>query len=141
MAENDKFYLDINNYNGSDYQDVYLSKLYALCLANPKVYFEARRRCIETVRRDLIKNTYAELFKLLSQGRNLKGLHIFNNVGGISEAEYIPNFPSNEASRICVSASESLKEILDDVIEKLIPSKFNSLLGDKLSSQGKSDLL
>ena len=142
MADpNDKFYLDINNYNASDYQDVYLSKLYALCLANPKVYFEARRRCIEVVRRDAIKNIYQEMFSLLTKGKNINGVHIFNNVAGINTAEYVPNFPSNETSRICVSISESLKECIDDIIEKLIPSKFNTLLGDKLSSQGKSELL
>ena len=131
MATPSSFKVDPNNFLGHNYED-FLSQMYALALSKPNDYFELRRRIIEKVKRDAIGKLYDNFYSVLTEGTS-GGASLFATQGSIK-----PKYPEQKVNDFCLSAAATLDEILNDLVNIIIPDKVNEILGDKI---GKNKVL
>ena len=127
--------VDPNNFLGHDYED-YLGQMYTLAITKPTEYQALRQHVIRTVRRDVIGNLYNQFFNALSKGKTLNGKELFNGTA----ADYQPKYPEHKINDFCLSASEDVDAILKKLIDLLIPTQMNEVLGDKLQKIGTASL-
>jgi hypothetical protein len=125
MSANSSFKVDPNNFLGHNYQD-FLSQMYALALSKPNEYFELRRKIVEKVKREAIGNLYNNFYTVLTEGKS-GGVSLFINHGNLQ-----PKYPEQEVNDFCLSAAATLDEILNDLVNKIVPDKVNEILGDKI---------
>ena len=111
------------NYLGFEYE-AYKNDLYALALSKPSEYFELRKNVLKSVKTDAIGDIYSTFSKILGPGQNKAGTEIIKTS---TAPAYKPSYPSQEISKIALKAARTLDEILNEVIEIILPSDFKQL--------------
>ncbi len=136
------FRVDPSNYLGIQ-SNAFRNRLYKIALSRPSYYFELRERVEKKVKEDCIRNLYAQIYFLLSEGAlandaGNKGEQIVTDENGVPLP---PNFPSQKINEITLGLSKTLENALDEVIDFILPIDFQKILTSKLTSQGNAGII
>jgi hypothetical protein len=135
--------IEPDNYLGNSYND-YREQIFSLALADPKVYFSQKRKITQDPKRDAIQNLYETISKALLEGKTRTGNSIYNatnNNAGIDFGTLKPDYPKQKVNQLCLDASATLDSILNEVVDIIMPDKFNEVLETKLNKVGKGTLV
>ena len=122
----DRFAVTPSNYLGFEYEE-YKNDLYALALSKPSEYFKLRKEVVKAVKTDAVGNIYDTFTKVLSEGKKLNGQDIIVENGNTHR----PKYPSQEISKISLKAARTLDDILEDVIDIILPNDFKQLANQR----------
>ena len=120
------FKVDTSDYLGFKYEQ-YRDDLYALALAKPSEYFKLRKVVIDKVKTQAIGNIYKSFYNILSQGTDAGDQPIII----IDEKPVAPSFPAQEVSKMALKAARTLDDILNEVINVILPSDFKQLANSR----------
>lgn len=122
-----------NQYDPADilgiYHNEYRSKMYAMAISNPTRYFELHTKILEKIERDTIRTIYESFYQLMVNGKDFEGNVLLDPA---------PRYPSDKANKFCMSASETLRELTDKCLAKIIPADFKSLARDRLEESANA---
>ena len=136
MAESDKFFLDVTQTLGIEF-DFFVNKLRALALAKPSEYFELKEAVTKSVKADAIRNLYKTLFNVLSLGVNHEG----NPIHKLGTPGFAPHYPSQLINSICLAASSDLNDHLNKVLTILLPDDLATLADKKIEIKGRGSIV
>ena len=108
-----------SDYLGFKYEE-YKNDLYALALAKPSDYFKLRKVVIDKVKTQAIGNIYKSFFNILSKGTDVLDAQVIF----IDTVATAPSYPAQEVSKMALKAARTLDDILNEVIEVILPSDF-----------------
>ena len=134
MADN--FKVDVNNYLGNQY-NTFKTELYRIALTNPELYFKIRKNLLEKVSYGAIGKLYDTFFQALSNGLDSDGRPLFV----IDGKNIPPSYPNQKINQFSLDASVTLNEIIEELVEILMPIDFNTLMNKKLASVGNAKTL
>lgn len=132
----DNFKVDVNNYLGNQY-NTFKTELYRIALTNPELYFRIRKNLLEKVSYGAIGKLYDTFFQALSNGVDSNGQPLFV----IDGKNVPPSYPNQKINQFCLDASVTLNEIIEELVEILMPVDFNTLMNKKLASVGNAKTL
>lgn len=130
MADLNKDQLDVNNFLGHQYSE-YKSKVYALAISKPSVYFAMREKVIQRVKTDAVKDIYITFFTLLKDGK--MGPDNVINDGTIS---YVPSLPVQDINNFSLSACSTLDAICEECVNMILPIDMTTIMNRKLVQTG-----
>ena len=130
MSAIDRFEINTSNYLGLDYS-TYKNDLYALALSKPSDYFVLRKNTLKIVKEQAIANIYKSFYNLLLKGQDIDG----NDIPDLGS----PGFPAQEVSKIALQASKSLDNMLEKIIQIILPLDFKELATKRLEEQSKQN--
>jgi hypothetical protein len=134
MAE-DNFKVNPSVFLGLDYSE-FQNDVYALALSKPSDYFAMRKRCLQAVKQDAIKNLYETFYTLLSDGV-VGGNSLFKDVDG---AAIQPKYPTQKISEFALSAAKTLDAICQQAIDILLPLDYKTLASDRMRKIGEAGI-
>ena len=134
MADN--FKVDVNNYLGNQY-NTFKTELYRIALTQPETYFKIRKNLLEKVSYGAIGKLYDTFFQALSNGLDSDGRPLFV----IDGRNVPPSYPNQKINQFSLDASVTLNEIIEELVEILMPIDFNTLMNKKLASVGNAKTL
>jgi hypothetical protein len=118
-------------YLGLDYNK-FKSNTYKKCLVNPSSYYELRQKVEEKLQTQAIGALYDTIYHALSTGTEADGATSLGFDDGIP-----PAVPLQKINEICLSACETLNEIIvNEVLELLLPLDFNKIMNSRLKQKG-----
>ena len=146
-AAADNFKIDPANYLGLEYNS-FRTKLYKLALTNTEKYFEIRENLIKKIELDAIGNLYDSFHNALTKGVANDGSPLFpigsssgGLFGGSSSVNISPGYPSQKVAELCLSASATLNELIENIISILMPSDYTQIMNKKLAEIGNAKTL
>lgn len=132
----DNFKVDVNNYLGNQY-NTFKTELYRVALTQPELYFKLRKNLLERVSYGAIGKLYDTFFQALSNGVDSDGRPLFV----IDGKNIPPSFPNQKINQFSLDASVTLNEIIEELVEILMPIDFNQLMNKRLASVGNAKTL
>ena len=132
----DNFKVDVNNYLGNQY-NTFKTELYRVALTQPELYFKLRKNLLEKVSYGAIGKLYDTFFQALSNGLDSDGRPLFV----IDGKNIPPSFPNQKINQFSLDASVTLNEIIEELVEILMPIDFNQLMNKRLASVGNAKTL
>lgn len=124
----ERFSINPSDYLGFDYE-AYRNDLYALALSKPSEYFDLRKSVIKKVKTEAVGDLYKSFFNILSKGRDKDGRNEI--IKPATGPAMIPCYPQQEVSKISLKAARTLDDILNEVIEIILPQDFKDLANDR----------
>ena len=128
----DRFGVNTDNYLGFEYES-YKRQQYAAALTKYSDYAKVREDVIKSVQRDAVGNMYKTISSIIINGKDLSGKQIVFINGNAAS----PNFPAQEVSKIALAASETLNDILLEIVEKIMPSDHLELAYKRMKETNK----
>ena len=132
------FEINPNNYLGQNYSD-HTSKCLSLALSDPKTFYNARAQVIKNLKRDVVKDFYDNIFKVLSTGNTSKGASVYGSV--ISPNEYPVDYPKQKINEIALSFAATIDKMMEYIAAIILPDKLQRAVEDKLGAMGKASVL
>ena len=129
------FKVDTSDYLGFKYEE-YKNDLYALALAKPADYFKLRKAVLEKVKTEAIGDIYKSFYNVLSQGQDKNGAQIIR-IDGVDSK---PSYPAQEVSKIALKAARTLDDILNEVIEVILPADFKQLANARAIKKSEQNI-
>lgn len=123
----DRFAVTPSNYLGFEYEE-YKNDLYALALSKPSEYFKLRKEVVKSVKTDAVGDIYKTFTRILSEGQNATGNRDIIVENGNTHR---PKYPAQEISKIALKAARTLDDILEDVIDIILPNDFKQLANQR----------
>jgi hypothetical protein len=136
--ENMNFKVEPSNYLGHDFQ-CYCNEVYALALSHPEKYFEMRKNVLNKLKKDEMIKVYDLFYDLLVDGTITTGVGINATTSNVVN-DFKPSYPKQKVAQIALSASSTLENILNEVIEIILPIDFKNIALRRLSDRGGSGL-
>lgn len=130
-----RFAVTPSNYLGFEYEE-YKNDLYSLALSKPSEYFKLRKAVVKSVKTDAVGDIYDTFTKILSEGKSNNGADIIIENGNTHR----PKFPAQEISKIALKAARTLDDILEDVIDIILPSDFKQLANQRAVKQSNENI-
>ena len=135
-AENE-FFMNTDNVLGLEYQ-AYVAKVRAMALGAPKEYFELRRKVLQSVKSEAIRELYKTIFGVLSLGKDKAG----NPIGALgSTEEMTPGYPADKINDFAVDVVRDLSNHLDRVVDIILPDDYNKLAEGKTTLKGLGSII
>jgi hypothetical protein len=119
MGDYQNFKIDVHNYMGYDNLAA-RNELYSISMANPKLYYSIRNDVVKKVRDQTVERFFEVFYAALTEGKDIDGNLLHPDLP-------VPHYPAQEVSRICIGVAKTIQSITDDVIDKIIPLKFDSI--------------
>ena len=132
----DNFKVDVNNYLGNQY-NTFKTELYRVALTQPELYFKLRKNLLEKVSYGAIGKLYDTFIQALSNGIDADGRPLFV----IDGKNIPPSYPNQKINQFSLDASVTLNEIIEELVEILMPIDFNQLMNKRLASVGNAKTL
>ena len=128
MSQN--FKINTSNYIGFEYKK-YLNEVKGLALTDPKVYAKARNDAVEGLTDQMSKDWYEKIYKVLSEGKYVKA------DGSVAEVVKgkMPSYPQQELAKIALSHTQTIVDMMDEVVELLLPEKYLSTAMEQLEAK------
>jgi hypothetical protein len=117
-APTTNFRVNAPQYLGHQYQE-FCNDLYALAISEPDKYFTMRKNVLKKVKQDAIGAIYDTFYNLLVEGR-VGTSNVFVN-------DMQPQYPEQKVSEIALSAANTLDNILNKVIELVLPIDYRDI--------------
>ena len=121
-----RFEITPDDYLGFKYEE-YKNDLYAMALSKPSEYFQLRKTVLQKVKTDAIGDIYKTFFNILSKGTDKSNTQIVK----IDNQAVAPSYPQQEVSKIALKAARTLDEILEQVIDIILPANFKDLANSR----------
>ena len=116
---NMNFQVDVENYLSFGF-DAHKNKMLAMSLSNPSGYETARAEIVTKLRNKNVKAIYETLMTFMTTG--------FEHGTTIPISKGIaPSYPAQEASKFCLSASETLNRIFVDCVDIILPPPYSKV--------------
>ena len=131
-ASKNKFFLETSNVLGFEYVS-YVQDLTSLALSDPSKYFALRKTVIQSVKYEAVKDLYATIFSIMSEGSDTKGNNIMDS--------RMPKYPSQKINDISMRLASMLSDELNEILEIILPSSFDKLSSKSLTLKGKASIL
>lgn len=131
-ASKNKFFLETSNVLGFEYES-YVQDLTSLALSDPSKYFALRKTVIQSVKYEAVKDLYATIFSIMSEGSDTKGNNIMDS--------RTPKYPSQKINDISMRLASMLSDELNEILEIILPSSFDKLSSKSLTLKGKASIL
>ena len=139
--------VDVNNYLGNQYNQ-FKNDLYRLALTNPERYFDLRKNLLKKVEYDAIGGLYDSFYNALIYGKAMDGTPLFpigapsgGILGSGAGANVPPSYPEQKTNQFCLDAASTLQEIVNDLVEMLMPIDYNTLMNKRLGQLGNAKTL
>ena len=126
-----------NNFkiNTSDYLGInhttFKNKLMEIALTKPADYFQLREIVLDKVKTQAIANLYNTIYSVLTEGKLSDGNSAA--AGATQEAHFKPGYPQQKVTEIALSAAKTMDEIIDDVVEIILPIDYNELAKQRMA--------
>ena len=130
MPEPMNFEVNVDNYLSFNF-DEHKNKMLALSLSNPSAYEQARADIVKELRNENVKAIYKTLMAFMTKGTNGKSTTPINT-------QVVPGYPAQEASKFCLSASETLNRIFVDCVDICLPPPYSRIALQRDSDLGKA---
>ena len=136
----DNFKTDPNNYLGSEYNN-HLAAMYALALSSPKEFYSARANASNALKTKIIKEFYDTIYLALSEAKTSAGLIYGGAIsGGRLEERFGCKYPKQKINEKALSFVSTLNDMMDEIIEIIMPNSINRVVDDKLAKVGDKTL-
>ena len=86
-------------------------------------------KVLQSVQKDAINEIYKTVFNLLSEGKDKNGNVLFSI---LSQPKV--SYPSQKINEVSLGFSATLDEMVQEIVELLIPVDFNTIVNKKLAS-------
>ena len=121
MAANTmNFTVDIEDYLAFNHQ-ASRAKLLALSLSNPSKYESIRADIVKKLRNEAVKQVYTSLMAFLTTGKAKP-----TDAAPIN-LDVVPAIPSQEASKFCLSAADTLNGIFIEAVNLAMPELYSNV--------------
>ena len=114
------FTVDVEDYLGFN-NSASRAKLLALSLSNPSKYESIRAEIVKKLRNEAVKQVYTSLMAFLTTGKAKP-----TDAAPIN-LDVVPAIPAQEASRFCLSASETLNKIFCECVDLALPPLYSNV--------------
>ena len=146
-ASDSSFKVNVNNYLGHEYNE-FKNDLYRLALTNPDKYFEIRKNLLRKIEYDAVGGLYNSFYSALVDGVAQDGSPLIpigqssgGLFGGSSSTNTRPSLPQQKVNQFCLDASATLNEIIQELVEMLMPIDYNTLMNKRLANIGNAKTL
>ena len=131
----DRFRINTDDYLSFNYE-AYRNNLYALALTKPSEYFELRSKVLQGVKQRAVGNIYNTFYDVLSKGEIGEDSSLLGRIrdGG-------PSYPQQEVTKISLKAARTMDDILNEVIEIILPQDYKSLANLSMITKTKADAI
>ena len=85
---------------------------------------------------DAIGDIYKSFSNILGEGKDKAGGAIIT----VSGTTYKPSYPAQEVSKIALKAARTLDDILNEVIEIILPSDFKQLANNRAVQKSEQNI-
>ena len=126
------------NFLSLSYQD-HTSKCLSLALSDPKTFYSARSNVIKSLKRDVVKDFYDNIYKVLSTGYTSKGASVYGSI--ISPNDYPVDYPKQKINEIALSFAATIDKMMEDIAAIILPDKLQHAVENKLANMGKASVL
>lgn len=135
-----KFFIDINNSLGLDYEKV-RSELLELSLTNYPEYSSLRAQVIEGITREQTKEAYMTYWRIFKKGivkdaagspKQLK----YTKKGSGTQTNFLPLLPDHVINKFSQEAAQTILQIARKCVDEIMPENFLNL-----AQQRQKDLL
>ena len=130
----EKFRTNANDYLSNYYND-HKSKMIALALSNPTLFYEAKGSVVEILKRDLVDKFYDTIFDVLSKG-TVNGKQIYD--GKLTLAKYPIRYPAHLINEEALSFSSTIDHMLSHIVDIIMPESIDKVITSKLSAIGQA---
>lgn len=124
MSQNQNFKLNTSNYIGFEYKK-YLNEMKSLALTKPVEYAKLRNNAIELLSDLMSKQWYDLTYDILTDGKTSNAPKAIDLGLPVK-----PNYPAQELAKLALSHTETIVDMMDEIVDLLVPEKF---LGTALS--------
>jgi hypothetical protein len=127
--------VNISNYLGISNQE-YTQRLYSISLTTPSVYTTTKIRVIKALKQDFSKYLYNTFYNLMLYDKDANGTDLitFPTIGALQ-----PQVPLTEVQSYSLSVVRTFAEIVDEVIDKILPEKFDNIVARKMGQFGATE--
>jgi hypothetical protein len=124
--------VNISNYLVLSNQE-YTQRLYNISLTTPSVYTTTKIRVLKALKQEFSKHLYNTFYNLMLYGKDANGTDLitFPTIGLLE-----PQLPLNEVQSFSLSVVKTFAEIVDEVIEKILPEQFDNIVARKMGKFG-----
>ena len=129
-------FIDVNNYLGCSNQE-YKSALYKLALSSPSEYYDLRVKVLKSVKSETIKGLYKSFYNLMLTGTSADGTPVIAVKAGGQSLE--PQLPLQQINAFSLGAVQHMSEIVDELVEILMPMDFNKIINAKFAREGLAE--
>lgn len=138
LAES-KFFIDINNSLGLDFEKV-KGELLELSLTNYPAYSKLRSELIEGITREQTKEAYLIYWRIFKKGVIKKGANVlqmaYKKKGETTDTNFEPQLPDQLINKFSQKCAQTILEIARECVNEIMPE--NHL---NLAQQRQKDLL
>ena len=134
MAQN--FKIDTSDYLGISHT-TFKNKLMEIALTKPSEYFQLREKVLERVKTNAIANLYNTIYLVLTEGKLNDGN--LAAAGATQSAIFVPNYPKQKVTEIALSAAKTMDEIIDGIIEIILPIDYNDIAKQRISRKADAN--
>ena len=135
MSQDQNFKLNTSNYIGFQYK-TYLNQMKAVALTKPSDYAVMRNDIVTKLADELSKEWYDRTYEILTEG-TLKGASL-----GLQNAEkkaIAPSYPAQELAKLALSHTQTIVDMMDEIVELLVPENYLSTAMSQLESKRTTD--
>ena len=106
------------------------SKLLALALSEPKVYFDLRDRVYTSIVENAVANAYELYWSILTVGKykddggNMVQIQYTDKAG---TKNFAPKLPESEVNTFALEVAEAVKDIAERAVERVMPMEYKDL--------------
>ena len=124
--------VNTGNYLGIKFA-AYEAQLYKMALSMPDRYFAMRQEVFEYLTETFAEEIYNRFFMLMTNGQKANGDQLIKING--SNPLY-PNVEIKEINKFALSAAQTMKEISEKCMDKLLPIDFDTIMKRKITKDG-----
>lgn len=121
--QNQTFKLNTSNYIGFEYKK-YLNEMKALALTNPTEYARVRNETVTELTDQISKSWYEQVYNVLTDGSN-----------EIKALNKKPSYPQQELAKIALSHTQTIVDMMDEIVELLLPEKYLATAMNQLEAK------
>lgn len=128
----EKFRMNANDYLSNYYND-HKSKMVALALSNPTLFYDTKAKVIENLKRDLVDKFYDTIFDVLSKG-TVNGKQVYSSL--LSLDKYPIRYPAHLINEEALSFASSIDHMLSHIVDIIMPENIDKIVTNKLAQAG-----
>ena len=102
------------------------SKLLALALSEPAIYFEFRDKVYQTIVEKAVEDAYNLYWDILTIGKS-GATQISVSKKDASTFNFVPNLPESEVNTFALEVAEAVKDIAERAVERVMPMEYKDL--------------